>query len=275
MAEPATNIYPIKIKKKRKINTDYFPKVLKELDAINKKKLIKLRVRELDEKIYSLFLHAQYDGRQEQETLNIYIKGKISTQLEDRENLRFAIAIRDEKENKLMQNRHNFRLKNEDQKINFIDYYRNIINEKNDGNHNWISTEKMLIKFIGNKNIQLKHVDRNFCKNFYNFLLNKVNINSAWQYFGRFRSVLKNIYEDGILKENPAKFVTVRKQEIEKMFLLFDEVKLLNDTDCTNVNVKNAFLFSCWSGLRLSDIENLTWKDIQGEITFKCTRNYY
>ena len=53
------------------------------------------------------------------------------------------------------------------------------------------------------------------------------------------------------------------------MYLTIDEVKLLAATDCDYPAVKTAFLFSCLTGLRRSDILNLRWGDVhtQGEFT--------
>ena len=41
------------------------------------------------------------------------------------------------------------------------------------------------------------------------------------------------------------------------------EVEALNDSECPHLITKLAFLFSCYTGLRLSDIETLKWNNIQ------------
>jgi len=225
--------------------------------------MIRVRVRELNDNILSLYLHAQYDGRQEQETLNLYIIGKGATKKEDEENLRLAIAFRDEKENRLIQNRHNFRLKDEELKTDFLDYYQHVVTEKNNGDANWKNTENHLRKFIDKKSIGLKNIDPAFCKKFYQFLLENVNQNSAWQYYSRFKSILNQAVETGIFRENPARHVSPKKVEVEKVFLLFEEIKLLDKIPSPHEHLKNGFLFSCWTGLRLSDIEKLKWSEIQ------------
>jgi integrase len=42
-----------------------------------------------------------------------------------------------------------------------------------------------------------------------------------------------------------------------------DELKSLAKTDCRYPDLKNAFLFSCLTGLRWSDVNKLTWDDVQ------------
>ena len=62
------------------------------------------------------------------------------------------------------------------------------------------------------------------------------------------------------LDENPFMLLSaserVKKPESKRQFLTIEEVKLLIATEC------QAYLFSCYCGLRLSDMETLCWKDI-------------
>lgn len=53
------------------------------------------------------------------------------------------------------------------------------------------------------------------------------------------------------------------------MYLTIDEVRKLAATDCDYPVIKAAFLFSCLTGLRRSDVVRLTWGDVyrQGEYT--------
>ena len=53
------------------------------------------------------------------------------------------------------------------------------------------------------------------------------------------------------------------------MYLTIDEVRLLAQTECEYPRIKDAFLFSCMTGLRRSDILRLKWGDIhkQGDFT--------
>lgn len=52
------------------------------------------------------------------------------------------------------------------------------------------------------------------------------------------------------------------------MYLTIDEVRLLARTECHYPSVKRAFLFSCLTGLRRSDIERLKWKDVYTQDNF-------
>lgn len=58
-------------------------------------------------------------------------------------------------------------------------------------------------------------------------------------------------------KEKPQKNSSIRE------FLTIEEVKLLMATPCRYDIVKRAFLFSCFTGLRYSDIKSLLWSEIR------------
>ena len=52
-------------------------------------------------------------------------------------------------------------------------------------------------------------------------------------------------------------------EESERGFLTYDELKALANTPCEIPVLGNAFLFSASTGLRWSDIEKLTWHEVQ------------
>ena len=58
-------------------------------------------------------------------------------------------------------------------------------------------------------------------------------------------------------KEKPQKNSSIRE------FLTIEEVKQLRATPCRYDIVKRAFLFSCFTGLRYSDIKSLLWSEIR------------
>ena len=71
---------------------------------------------------------------------------------------------------------------------------------------------------------------------------------------------------DGIIPQNPFKRLDRREKfhpaPEEREFLTIEELKTLMAVPCTNEQVKKAFIFSCFTGLRLSDVRSLTWEKI-------------
>lgn len=71
--------------------------------------------------------------------------------------------------------------------------------------------------------------------------------------------------EEGVLSFNPAEAVdrkAIQGEKKKREYLTIDEVKKLIDTPCAREDVKKAFLFSCFCGLRISDVRSLRWKDV-------------
>lgn len=111
-----------------------------------------------------------------------------------------------------------------------------------------------------------------FLKGFKEFLINtartksdtKLSKNTASSYFNKVRAAINETFHQGIIQKNPLNQVHSIKAEANKReYLTIDEVKQLVKTDCRYPDLKRAFLFSCLTGLRWSDIVKLTWQDVE------------
>ena len=85
-------------------------------------------------------------------------------------------------------------------------------------------------------------------------------------YYRCFSGALNAAVRAEIILSNPfdkiASVEKIRVPESAREYLTIDEVKQLIATECKRENVKNAFLFSCFCGLRISDIFAITWGQI-------------
>ena len=88
--------------------------------------------------------------------------------------------------------------------------------------------------------------------------------NSAAAYYERFRIVVGRAVEDGIISQNPTKGLSIRLEEALPKYLTTEQLQNLAITPCGNEIVRNAFFFSCYTGLRYGDVANMTWGQIQG-----------
>lgn len=85
-------------------------------------------------------------------------------------------------------------------------------------------------------------------------------------YYRCFSGALNAAVRAEIILSNPfdkiASVEKIRVPESTREYLTIDEIKQLIATECKRENVKNAFLFSCFCGLRISDISAITWGQI-------------
>ena len=78
------------------------------------------------------------------------------------------------------------------------------------------------------------------------------------------RAELRTAYREHKIMENPNGFLErIDTIPTEKEHLSKDELIRLANTPCSSEVLKKAFLFSCLTGLRKSDIKQLTWDKIQ------------
>lgn len=99
------------------------------------------------------------------------------------------------------------------------------------------------------------------------YLLNRRHLspNSALVYLARIKTALYQAVRDNLLPVNPANGTTIRKTQTLPVHLSIKEIRKLSKTRCANDQVKQAFLFSCFSGLRYSDVDRLTWDKVRDE----------
>lgn len=92
----------------------------------------------------------------------------------------------------------------------------------------------------------------------------KLSQNSKYSYFNKLRAALKQAVKDGIIPTNPSEGVEAFKQgEPEREFLTLEELQAAVNAECEIPQMKTAFIFSCLTGLRWSDINKLLWSEVQ------------
>jgi integrase len=75
--------------------------------------------------------------------------------------------------------------------------------------------------------------------------------------------VQNNAVKDGLIKNNPGNVITIRYPESERQFINEKEIQKIANVSFDKPAVKDAFLFSCYTGLRLADIFALKWSNIK------------
>jgi integrase len=104
-----------------------------------------------------------------------------------------------------------------------------------------------------------------FCEQFLAFLGKDLKPNSAAAYYARFKTVIKALVREGIIPQDPAIGVLVNRVASLPKFLTLEELRTLMSKECGNSEVRDAFLFSCYTGLRYQDIKALSWKQVRGD----------
>ena len=157
----------------------------------------------------------------------------------------------------------------EKQKGDFLAYFKKKAEEKNT---KWENVYKYFERFVEGK-CTFGENDVDLCVRFMEYLQTtpqihrvdkKLHTNTAAGYWSTFRAVLHTAYRDHKIKENPNGFLDrIDTIPTEKEHLSQQELITLAETPCKFDVLKIAFLFSCLTGLRKSDIMALTWNKLQ------------
>lgn len=151
----------------------------------------------------------------------------------------------------------------------FLAYFKKMCKNKDS---KWDVVYKHFATFVQG-HCTFKDVTIELCKKFREYLLDANNLrlghlklsqNSAAGYYSTFRGLLKIAYRDKYLRENINDYLDkIETKEVKREYLTFEELKVLAATPCKFDVLKRASLFSCLTGLRISDIMALEWEHIQ------------
>lgn len=154
----------------------------------------------------------------------------------------------------------------------FLEYFKSLIDKRVSSNQdNWMSCYNYLTSFTGGT-LKFQNLTEPFANEFKEYLLttksrrsSETNLaqNSAVSYFNKFKAALKQAYKDGMLNVDlNSRIDSIKSSDTQRNFLTMEELNKLIRTECKEPILKRAALFSALTGLRFSDIRNLTWSQI-------------
>lgn len=235
---------------------------------------VKLRKRKNNDGTTSQLLDIYHNGKRWYEFLKELKLQKASTPLirkENNERIRLAEQIKNKREQELQAGEYDVTPAFK-QQINFIEFFQSYITSYTKKDIRvmkaCLSKFKEFMKENGITSLTTKQVNEELVNDFREFLYSTLNGETPGNYFKRFKKVLKAGVRKKIFKYSPAQDMKAETNEgsIKKEILNFEEIQLLASTSCGNIEVKRAFLFSCYTGLRYCDIIALTWSALNGNV---------
>ena len=154
-------------------------------------------------------------------------------------------------------------------KLNFLEYYEEYVKlNQRKGNHHLPCSLNEFKLFVEADFISTIDITENFCKRFRQYLLDKFTGETPGNYYSRFKWVVNAAAKDGYFHQNPTENVAAKSNPSVKLKenLEVDEYLILLNTPCSNEEVKAAFLFCCYTGLRWVDVKKMEWIDVKDGI---------
>ena len=250
---------------------------------INLKEPVRIREKDLKDGNKSLYLDIYLKGNRKKEGLKLYIVPEVSAAAKQQNRNTWKLAEQIKAQRIL-----------DIQKVGLVDWEQvkkinttlvdaldkyvkdsdNLSESSTRSKRNMKTRVEEYLIYINKENLPLNKVDKDFCKGFIAFLKTctfdngQKTLSPTTQriFVNRFGTVLENAVREGIITTNPIRLLDKKekpqKQNVEKEFLTIDELKKVIATECRYPIVKKAFLFSCFTGLRWSDMLTLEWKHI-------------
>ena len=154
-------------------------------------------------------------------------------------------------------------------KQNFLEYFEEYVNlNSRKGNRHLKCSLKHFKVFIHSDYISPVDITENFCKRFRQYLLDRFKGETPLNYYSRFKWVVNAAASDGYFQKNPTEKIFSKSNPSARLKdnLESDDYLQLLNTPCTNEEVRAAFIFSCYTGLRWVDVKKLEWDDIKENI---------
>lgn len=211
------------------------------------------------------------------EYLSLYLWQAPRTPIErqqNKETLEVAKRLRFERGQQLLEDAEGYRLK-KDRDINFLDwmwsYYEAYT--KADKRHikrahnvfiDFLNATPEYAKFA--KTVKPQQLTKEMMVDFTEYLQGRFVGEGAHTLYARFKKVIKAAVEADVMRKNPTTAVSIKIDNgaLKKDVLSLDEVERLISTHYTgeNVNIRRAFIFCLYCGLRWCDVKELTFANV-------------
>lgn len=246
---------------------------------INKaKEPIRLRMKDLSNGNKSLYLDIYRAGKRSYEYLKMYLipETDYNAKMQNQATLTAANAIKSKRIIEIINSEAGIKQETDTSKVYLLDWMETYMeNQAKRGkkDRNQIKKTIDILKAYGAETVTMDMIDKPFCQGYINYLTTEyrpkgktVSNFTIHTYYQVVNGALNAAVRADILSENPFNKISssekIHKPESKREYMTIDEVRSLIKTPMSNEAVKGAYLFSCFCGLRISDIKELTWENV-------------
>lgn len=247
----------------------------------NHKEPVRMRFKELSDGSQSIYLDIYRKGKRSYEFLKMYLIPETSANAKARNEatLRAADAIKSQRIIEMTNSEAGLKSTSVRCKILLLDWmgtYKSEQQKKGRKDGKQIDKTVHILKLY-NPNARMNDVDKNFILGFIDYMRNTYKTRdgknlaplSCINYLACLRNALNTAVRMDMIADNPINKLTpadkIRMPESKREYLTIDEIKRLAETPCRREDIKGAFMFSCYCGLRISDVCGLKWKDLTND----------
>ena len=248
------------------------------------KEPVRVRTKKLADGSESFYLDIYVDGKRSYEFLKLYLLPEVSAKVKEQNRAtRAAVeAIKSQRIIDITNGKAGIKRTSGWQKLLLTDWLdRHVANQERKDIRN-IGTLKSVVRIVTAyaKKTRMGDIDKKWSLGFIDWLQNTyilviskdkdnkhLSSGTAATYVSQLSAALNAAVRAEHLGENPFTLLSasekIKKPESQRQFLTIEEIKMMIAAECSNLTVKQAYLFSCYCGLRISDIYALRWKDVR------------
>ena len=192
----------------------------------------------------------------------------------NKETMELAKGIRYERGQQLLESIEGYRIK-ANMEINFLDYFQKYIDSYTKKDIKMVQIALQRFKdFLTetpqytkySKKIKPEQITKDMILAFTEYLQGRSKGEGAKSIYQRFKKVVKYAIEHDVMLKNPCNGISIKvdDQQLTKEILSTEEIQKLMEThyDCENVNIRRAFIFCLFAGLRFCDVKELTYRNV-------------
>ena len=226
---------------------------------------VHLREKKLDNGQVSFYLDIYHNKKRWYEFLDIHVNKSRPTQ-QDKEKKRLAQEIKVKRENELIV-RDNGLTDKAKRKTDFVQWFAQYNKNRNLNYSHNKSALSYLQQYMDGKQLPFNIITPEWIQDFTQYLLTKISNNTAGHYLTNICTGLDHAVRQEIMQVNPfskiPKNERIKHKQIFRNAFTLDELQLLVNTPCKmEPQFRQAYLFSCFTGLRWSDVNPLRWSEI-------------
>lgn len=256
------------------------------------KEPVRIRFKKLANGSVSVYLAINVNGRRTYDYLKLYLVPETdqTAKLQNRQTMEAVYAIKAQRILQITNGAAGIKkdLRNKMRLVDWLKIYQDRqVNKGKRGAKRWVRTMIFVIEgYDGGKDATLADIDHQWLTDFMIYLMNdyvtykktKLTNGTVDNYLRCLKAAFNVAVEEGIMPTNPMLALDrshLKGTTYEREFLSVEEVKKLIDTPCRRPDIKGAFLFSCFCGLRISDVRSLQWKHVVtagGKMYLKITQ---
>lgn len=256
------------------------------------KEPVRIRFKKLANGSVSVYLAINVNGRRTYDYLKLYLVPETdqAAKLQNKQTMEAVYAIKAQRILQITNGAAGIKkdLRNKMRLVDWLKIYQDRqVNKGKRGAKRWVRTMIFVIEgYDGRKDATLADIDHQWLTDFMIYLMNdyvtykktKLTNGTVDNYLRCLKAAFNVAVEEGIMPTNPMLALDrshLKGTTYEREFLSVEEVKKLIDTPCRRSDIKGAFLFSCFCGLRISDVRSLQWKHVVtagGKMYLKITQ---